>query len=57
MAYYRAYSTKTEAEEVAVRIRKPGDIPRGYQYPISVTVQPVRNPRGQWLWGVYYYQR
>ena len=57
MAYYRAYSTESEAKEAARKIRKPGNTPRGYQYPINVTVQPVRNSRGQWLWGVYYYQR
>lgn len=57
MAWYRAYKTKAEAKEAATRIRKPGNTPRGYKYPINVTVQPVRNARGQWLWGVYYYQR
>jgi len=57
MAYYRAYQEKQEAKEAATRIRKPGNTPRGYHYPISVTVQPVKNSRGEWLWGVYYYQR
>ncbi len=57
MAYYRAYSTKAEAKEAAARIRKPSNTPRGYHYPISATVQPVRNAKMQWLWAVYYYQR
>lgn len=57
MAYYKAYQTKQRAQEVAAKIRKPGNTPRGYQYPIRVTVQPVKNPRDEWLWGVYYYQK
>ena len=57
MAYFKSYQTKREAKEAATRIRKPGNTPRGYKYPISVTIQPVKNKRNQWLWGVYYYQR
>ena len=57
MPYYRAYQSKEEAQEAATHIRKPGNSPRGYRYPLSVTVQPVKNACNQWLWAVYYYQR
>jgi len=57
MAYYKACQSKSEAEDAATHIRKPGNTPRGYSYPINAVVQPVRNSRGQWLWGIYYYQK
>ena len=57
MAYYRAYSTKPEAKEATKRIREPDNTPRGFHYPISVTIQPVKNADSEWLWAVYYYQR
>ena len=30
MAYYKACQSKSEAEDVATHIRKPGNTPRGY---------------------------
>ena len=57
MAYYKACQTKSEAAGVAAHIRKPGNTPRGYSYPINVVVQPVQNPAGEWLWAIYYFQR
>ena len=57
MSYYKSYQTKEAAQEVASDLRKPGNAPRGYRYPISATVQPILNPRHQWLWAIYLYQR